>query len=518
MRPLELWGGHECTVNRVGDAYRDQTVLSGHQDRPEDLDLFAGLGVKALRYPVLWERTELRPGVWDWRWADARLERLRRLGVRPIVGLVHHGSGPAWTDLLSPNFASGLEAHAAAVAERYPWVEDWTPVNEPLTTARFSALYGFWHPHLQDEGAFWTALLNQIDATRLAMHAIRAVNPHARLIQTEDFGHTFSTEPCAGQARHENQRRLMTWDLLCGRVTPEHPLHGRLAGFGLAQRLAEIAADPCRPVIGLNHYVTSDRFLDHRVERYPPETHGGNGRIAYADVEAVRVADPAPPGWIQHMTALWKRYRLPIVVTECHLGCTREEQLRWLAECWDSALAARRAGVEIEAVTAWSLLGSHDWDSLLIRAAGHYESGVFDLTEGSPRPTALAALAQALAEGRAPEHAMAGEAGWWRTQRRLTYPPHPIRAEAAPPPRAPGRQAIRLEGSPCPVFLAECRARGLAVEAGGDGVLLTLRADQPPPRGRELDLVLDQAWTSRRRTPTRAQENRPRSDRWNMGV
>ena len=52
---------------------------------------------------------------------------------------------------------------AGAAAERYPWIEDWTPVNEPLTTARFSALYGHWYPHAQDEHAFWLALLNQID-------------------------------------------------------------------------------------------------------------------------------------------------------------------------------------------------------------------------------------------------------------------------------------------------------------------------------------------------------------------
>jgi hypothetical protein len=60
---------------------------------------------------------------------------------------VHHGSGPRHTDLLDPAFATGLADYAGAVAARYPWVTDWTPVNEPLTTARFAALYGFWYPH-----------------------------------------------------------------------------------------------------------------------------------------------------------------------------------------------------------------------------------------------------------------------------------------------------------------------------------------------------------------------------------
>ena len=47
-----------------------------------------------------------------------RLERLRALNVRPILGLVHHGSGPRYTNLLDDGFATGLAAHAGAVAER----------------------------------------------------------------------------------------------------------------------------------------------------------------------------------------------------------------------------------------------------------------------------------------------------------------------------------------------------------------------------------------------------------------
>ena len=85
---LEIWGVVECTVNRVGDAYHDQLERSGHAHRLDDLDRFAELGIRALRYPVLWERTA-PDGRARFAWADARLGRLRELGVRPIVGLVH---------------------------------------------------------------------------------------------------------------------------------------------------------------------------------------------------------------------------------------------------------------------------------------------------------------------------------------------------------------------------------------------------------------------------------------------
>ena len=100
---LELWGGLECTVNRVGNTYFDQIKRTGHQERLEDLDLIATLGIKTLRYPVLWERVE-RFGELDWTWSDGRLGRLRDLAIDPIVGLLHHGSGPSHTSLVDPEF------------------------------------------------------------------------------------------------------------------------------------------------------------------------------------------------------------------------------------------------------------------------------------------------------------------------------------------------------------------------------------------------------------------------------
>src|SRR5947199_8837206 len=135
----ELWAGFECSVVRVQDAVYDQIERGGHASRPEDLDLIASLGVKTLRYPVLWERIARdAPLQTDWRWSDERLARIRELGIQPIVGLLHHGSGPRWTSLVDPLFADHLAAFAESVAERYPWVSIYTPVNEPLTTARFA--------------------------------------------------------------------------------------------------------------------------------------------------------------------------------------------------------------------------------------------------------------------------------------------------------------------------------------------------------------------------------------------
>ncbi|TRW15095.1 sugar nucleotide-binding protein [Glacieibacterium frigidum] len=409
---MEVWGGLECTIGRIGDVYSDQASFSCHGDRIEDLAAFAATGIRAIRYPVLWEDCAADAHALDR--AARQLEELRRLDVRPIVGLIHHGSGPPHTSLLDADFATGLAEHARIVAERFPWVRDWTPVNEPLTTARFSCLYGLWYPHAATEEACWAALLNQIDAVRLSMRAIRRVNPAARLVQTDDIGETQSTPELADQCDFENHRRWLSWDLLDGRVVPGHPLWQRIASHGLEDRLRAIAADPCpADVIGINHYLCSNRFLTHRFDLHPGVAPAGDGADC-VNTEAVRTV-PTMISVEALLRDAWERYERPVAITECHNASTRDEQLRWFAQVWDGARAAKLSGVPVEAVTAWALLGAVDWNSLLTRPEGHYEVGVFDLRSTPPRATAMAGLLAALAaDGPRPHADLLRAPGWWQ--------------------------------------------------------------------------------------------------------
>jgi dTDP-4-dehydrorhamnose reductase len=434
----EVWGGVECTVNRVGDAFFDQVAMSGHQSRPGDLDQMAGLGISALRYPVLWERVApVGPERACWDWTDQRLARLRRCGVRAIVTLLHHGSGPAGTSLLDPAFPDLFAAYARAVAQRYPETREWTPINEPVTTARFSALYGHWYPHGQALPLFVRALLNECRATALAMQEIRRVNPGAQLVTTDDYGRTSSVPALDYQAVYENQRRLLALDLLLGRMDRRHPLWRHLCEAGADEgELDWFLANPTRiDVVGINYYVTSDRFLDDRIERYPAHLVGGNGRQRYADVETVRVAGAEIAGHLSLIQELWQRYQLPLAITEVHLGSTREQQLRWLAAAWQGAGEARRQGCDVTAVTAWAMLGVHDWDKLVTRCDGHYEPGVFDVRSTPPRPTALAAMVRGLSRDGRYQHPALDGPGWWRTDGRVLHgsPAGVQQPQAGPP-------------------------------------------------------------------------------------
>jgi dTDP-4-dehydrorhamnose reductase len=417
-----LWGGVECTVARIGDRYVDQLELTGHAQRDDDLDRIGSLGIRTVRYPVLWERIEHRPGVFDWEWTDRRLARLEAGGIEVIAGLVHHGSGPMWTSLLDDSFATGLTRFAARVAQRYPGIRRFTVVNEPLTTARFSAPYGHRYPHARDDRSFARALLTQCRATAMAMEAIRRVRPDAELVQTEDVSMTVGSPAMADQAAFYTERAWLSLDLLCGAVDDAHPLRGYLDAAGVTDReLARFRDTPCAPaLIGLNYYVTSDRYLDESVEddaawRLPSETD-----VRFGDIEAAR-APCGIVGHLGHLARAWDRYRKPLAITEVHLDCAPDQQICWFGEAWRDASAARQSGIPVEAVTAWALFGAVDWDSLLTEALGHYEPGAFEVRPDGVHARPLAAVLARASRGRSLDRQ--GTKGWWRLPERLLVEP-----------------------------------------------------------------------------------------------
>ncbi|MBC8087178.1 MAG: sugar nucleotide-binding protein [Phycisphaerae bacterium] len=421
---VEIWAGVECTINRVENTYRDQLAMAGHYERPSDIERLVELGVRCVRYPVLLERHTNNPAAWQV--TDGAMETFRRAGIEPIVGLIHHGSGIDRATLLDPAFPDVLAAFACTVARRYPWVRKFTPVNEPLTTARFAALYGLWYPHQSDDRSFVAALANQVLASLRCMRALREIIPGATLVSTEDLGCTHSVPTLRSQRVFENHRRWLTWDLQMGVVKPGHPLWTYLskhADAALLREIREIALrDSDQPmVIGINHYLTSERYIDTNVANFPASTHGGNKHRRYADVEAVRVAAVQRMGPLALMEQTWKRYGKPIAITEAHLSCTREQQLLWLDEVWNAARSARSAGIDVRAVTAWAAFGSFDWNSLLTRADGSYECGLYDLRAPTPRPTALATMVKSLAATGTFAHPGLDATPWWRGDARILY-------------------------------------------------------------------------------------------------
>jgi len=420
----EIWGGMECTINRVSDQYFDQFERTGQYEKMDDLHKVCQLGFSRLRFPILWERHHNNPLAWEH--TSRQLKLLENYGVIPIAGLLHHGSGPAFTNLADPEFPELFAAYAKQVAIAYPSIKYYTPVNEPLTTARFSGLYGFWYPHATEEKTFATIFLHQLKAIVLSMQSIREINPDAQLIQTEDLCKIHSTVSLQYQADFENERRWWTYDFLTSKVTEKHAAWNYFRSLGIEENnLTFFIDNTCVPAIaGFNYYVTSERYLDDKVQYYPPEMHGGNGLADYVDTEAVRSGHAA--GLKVLLSEAWDRFHLPMAVTECHLSCTREQQLRWFHQQWKTVKALNEDSIPVIAITIWSLIGAYDWDSLVTKKNNVYDPGAFKIDDGRSIPTALAYMIRVLNNDMDDTHPVMDGHGWWETDQTIQPVMQPI--------------------------------------------------------------------------------------------
>ncbi len=460
----ELWAGPASSIVRIGERTMDQIERIGFAARLEaDLERLAGLGIARIRLPLAWER--IAPDVADerdWREADRCMQCLRSLGIKPIVGLVHHGSGPRYTDLLDPAFATGLAAHARVVAERFPDITAWAPVHAPVTTARLSALQGVWYPQHQSDASFVRAVLVQMRAIVLAMRAVRVVNPQATLLQAEDIGLTQSALRLRYHAEFLNLRRWLAFDLLCGRVDRSHRMWRYLRKHGASEaELMDFVEAPCPPdMLGIDVHVGSDRFLDERLTLYPREQWSGNGRHRFIDNEAVRVQGEPIGGFEARLREAWQRYRLPLAVSAAPLNGPREEQMRWLHAAWQAAHTQRGQGADVRAVVASAAFGMDDLGEPPVPERARYVPGLWDVRAPEPRPTALATMARALAQDGRYVHPVLDGPGWWQREQRFTRAPHGrVRALAVA-----GRPLL-IAGGSGPLgraFARVCELRGLA--------------------------------------------------------
>ena len=388
--PFEIWASPEPTIARVGaDAFRNQLEETGHATRANDLDLLASLGVAATRYPILWEACAPHdPARIDLTWAAQRLERLRDLAIDPIVTLLHHGSGPTYTSLVDPAFPELFAAYAGAVAERFPWVRRWTPINEPLTTARFSTLYGVWYPNARDDDIlFGAALTNEVLGMLLAMAAIRVHVPSAELVVTEDL-QSFTALDASAEAfvAHKRRRMYLSIELAMGRVVPGHESYPYLVDVcGVPrEKLKRIAAIACAPdLVAWNYYPNSERALYTR-----------DGMVVN---DSARLHQPISPQPL--LSAAYARLQLPFGIGEVHINGTAAERVAWLDARVADLLALHDDGLPVRALGVWAAFGMVDWDSLLQRHEDVREDGIFTFAgpHATPRETAVATAVRDLA-------------------------------------------------------------------------------------------------------------------------
>jgi beta-glucosidase len=195
----------------AGGVRVDEMDKCGHYQRwPEDLALVREMNLDYLRWGPAIYRTHLGPGRYDWSWTDDVLAEMQRLRIEPVLDLCHFGV-PDWLDnFQNRDFPDYFAEYAGAFARRYSWIRYWTPINEILITALFSAKYGWWNERLTSDAAFVRATLILCRANLLAMRAIQKQIPEACFVQSESCEYTHAGTPEVwAEAGFHNQRRFL---------------------------------------------------------------------------------------------------------------------------------------------------------------------------------------------------------------------------------------------------------------------------------------------------------------------
>lgn len=324
----------------------DEMAVCGHYKRwREDLALTRELGIDTLRIGPAYYLIHEAPGKYAWDLFDEVVEEMRRLEITPIVDLLHFGV-PEWLgSFQNPELALHFADYAGAFARRYPDIRWYTPVNEILIAARFSARYGWWNERLAGDTSYVRALLNLTRANLMAMHAIRAVRPDALMVQTESFEYWHAEEPSRQpEAALENQIRFVPMDLTFGVTPGELALKYLLSNGCGHEELEDLSRlsmrDGC--IIGIDYYITSEHTLT-------------------ADGPEAPVDDTLGLAWLA--AEAFQRYGLPLMHTETNRHTS--EAVVWLRKQWLAVLALLDSGVPIVGFTWFSLTDQMDWDSAL---------------------------------------------------------------------------------------------------------------------------------------------------------
>ena len=359
--------GIECSAPTIdnGRTRIDEMELCGHYERwRDDFDLVEDLGTRFLRFGPPLHRTWLGPGRQDWEFADRTLGDLRKRDITPIVDLCHFGV-PDWVgNFQNPDFPELFASYAAAFAERYHWVQLYTPVNEMFICAVFSAQFGWWNEQLASDTAFVTALKHIVKANVCAMQEILKRRPDAIFIQSESSEYFHADSPAAiGPAEIMNAKRFLSLDLNYGRRVNSE-MYEFLMDSGMTKEeyhffLGNRLKQHC--ILGNDYYCTNE----HRVHQ--------DGRTWPAgDVF----------GYSEITRQYYGRYGLPVMHTETNLveGPAGDEAVNWLWKEWANVLRLRNIGIPTVGFTWYSLIDQVDWDTALRERNGHVNPlGLYDL-------------------------------------------------------------------------------------------------------------------------------------------
>ncbi|MBF0253960.1 MAG: glycoside hydrolase family 1 protein [Candidatus Omnitrophica bacterium] len=343
------WESAGKTTDRSGIA------CDSYKRFEEDFDLVRELHQNAHRFSVEWSRIEPEEGRWD---EDAlahyagMVRALKKRGITPLVTL-HHFTNPQWMARSggweNPRSVFWFKRFSCKVAEVMGGeVSLWITINEPNVLVHKCYIEGDWPPGNRSLLRAVRAMRNLAKAHRAAYAEIHGIYRKAGW-----------DRPMVGAAQHflacDPLNAASLGDRMAARVRAGIN-NGAFFWLGGARRGLDF--------VGVNYYF-------REVVRASWSVKGLGfliGKVCAAGLpEAAAVRNDLkweifPEGIARVIRAVWRRFGLPIVVTENGI-CTHDDELRnrFIREHLRAVGECIQGGVDVRGYLYWSLLDNFEW-------------------------------------------------------------------------------------------------------------------------------------------------------------
>ncbi|MFT5206704.1 MAG: beta-glucosidase [Candidatus Omnitrophota bacterium] len=331
----------------------------------EDFDIIKSLNHNAHRFSIEWSRIEPSEGAWSDKALDhyrQLIRALRERGIEPIVTL-HHFTNPMWVSeaggWANKQFPVWFERYVDRVVKALgSEVKYWMTFNEQNVMVYKGCIEGQWPPGKQSIRLAWAS-------TR---HLVKA--HQAAYLRIHEYYQKFGwKKPKVGLAHHflcaqpVNARswshRFVAW---VRRYCNNHLFIDWINGEGLFY--AWVDKKKYIDFIGVNYYMR---------ELIRPTKKGrwlmrAAGEVATDDERYIKAEkndlewEVYPDGLYDNLMEVWKRYRIPLMVTENGI-CTHDEGQRqnFIRQHVRRVHNALADGCLILGYIHWSLLDNFEW-------------------------------------------------------------------------------------------------------------------------------------------------------------
>jgi beta-glucosidase len=363
----------------------DGTMACDHYYRLEaDLDLIAGLGVKAYRFSISWPRIQpagsgapLQAGMDFYsRLVDGLLSR----GVQPFATLYHWDLPAAlqhqhqgWAHRDTAYRFSEYAYHvAAALGDR---VRSIATHNEPWVTATLGHEIGIFAPGIKDRGVATQVSHHLLLSHGLAVQAMRTARPSLDVGIVLNLSPVYAATdaPLDRELAEREDGLLVRWymDAVFKGAYPTDVLD--YLGVDAPTVEAGDARLIAQPIdfLGVNYY---HPIISNATRRFSPTREG----VPVTDMGW----EVAPSSFTEMLIRLKRDYDLPpLFITENGAayrdtvvqGGVKDEERRAYIESHVQALAdAIQAGVDVRGYFVWSLLDNFEWASGYTKRFGVY--------------------------------------------------------------------------------------------------------------------------------------------------